>query len=314
MKILDFFKRFPDEESCKQEFIQFRLNEGIKCKRCKSLDHYWKKKREQWECKKCGFRTTIKSGTVMENSKLPFHYWFVAMHLLTCTKKSFSAKEIQRELGHKRYQPIWEMAHKIRSVMGLRDDLYKLGNEIELDDGFFETVDIGRDMNEPLKRGRGSQRQTTVLVMAESREVELTERNKKYKYRKKLGFLKMKVITGGFAEKLFTPIVKESVDSGVVIKSDGSTSYSELKTNFDHQPETIPKKEAGKILPWVHTAISNAKRMLLDVHHRIDDDFLQNYLNAYIFKLNRRYFNNLFDRVLISAVTQKWNYLGETCG
>jgi hypothetical protein len=47
---------------------------------------------------------------------------------------------MQRELGHKRDQPIWEMANKIRSVMGLRDDLYTLRNEIELDDGFFETV------------------------------------------------------------------------------------------------------------------------------------------------------------------------------
>jgi DNA-binding XRE family transcriptional regulator/DNA-directed RNA polymerase subunit RPC12/RpoP len=314
MRILEFFKRFPDEESCKKEFIQFRLNEGVICRRCKCSEHYWKKKREQWECKSCGFRTTIKSGTVMQNSKLSYTYWFIAMHLLSCTKKSFSAKEIQRELGHNRYQPIWEMAHKIRSVMGLRDDRYILSNEIELDDGFFETVDISRNINEPLKRGRGSQRQSTVLVMAESREVELTELNKKYKHHKKFGFLKMKVITGGFSEKLFTPVVKKNVGVNTTIKSDGSTSYSELNSKFDHQPKTIPKKEAGKILPWVHTAISNAKRMLLDVHHRIDDDFLQNYLNAYVFKLNRRYFKNIFDRVLIAAVNHQWNYLGETCG
>lgn len=45
--------------------------------------------------------------------------------------------------------------------------------------------------------------------------------------------------------------------------------------------------------------------MVLDMHHRIDDDFLQNYLNAYIFKLNRRYFNGLFDRVLTACVTNK---------
>ena len=181
-----------------------------------------------------------------------------------------------------------------------------------MDDGFFETVDISRNSDEPLKRGRGSQRQTTVLVMAESREVELTELNKKYAHQKKLGFLKMKVISGGFSEKLFTPKVNESVEPNTIIKSDGSTSYSKLEDNFDHQPKTIPKKEAAKILPWVHNAISNAKRMLLDVHHRIDDDFLQNYLNAYVFKLNRRYFTNLFDRVLIAAVNNRWNYLGET--
>ena len=85
-----------------------------------------------------------------------------------------------------------------------------------------------------------------------------------------------------------------------------------MKDNFDHQPKTIPKKEAAQILPWVNNAIGNAKRMLLDIHYRIDDDFPQNYLNAYVFKLNRRYFNNLFDRVLIASVSNKWNYLGAT--
>jgi hypothetical protein len=204
------------------------------------------------------------------------------------------------------------MAHKIRSVMGLRDDLYTLGKDIELDDGFFEPVDIHRDLSEPLKRGRGSQRQTKVLVMAESQEVELTARNKKYAHQKKLGFIKMKVITGGFSEKLFMPIVNQNIERDTIIKSDGSTSYSQLKDNFDHQPKTIPKKEAAQILPWVNNAIGNAKRMLLDIHYRIDDDFPQNYLNAYVFKLNRRYFNNLFDRVLIASVSNKWNYLGAT--
>ena len=57
---------------------------------------------------------------------LPYRYWFVAMHLLTATKGSFSAAEIQRQLGHKRYQPIWEMVNKLRDVMGKRDDKYTL--------------------------------------------------------------------------------------------------------------------------------------------------------------------------------------------
>lgn len=46
----------------------------------------------------------------MHGSKLPF----IAMYLLTATKKRISAAELQRLLGHKRYQPIWEMMHKLR--------------------------------------------------------------------------------------------------------------------------------------------------------------------------------------------------------
>lgn len=310
MNILDFYKEYPNEKACKEAFITNRIQEGIKCKKCSCKKHYWKKSKEQWQCSNCGFRTTIKSGTVMENSKLTYQYWFIAMHLLTTTKKSFSAKEIQRQIGHKRYQPIWEMLHKIRSIMGLRDNDYQLSNEIELDDGFFETVSINRKKNEPLKRGKGSQKQTTVLVMAESKEVNDPYLNKKYQCDKKLGFVKMKVIQGGFQSSLFDPKVGKSVLKQTKIISDGSTSYSNFKQNYEHIGEKLSKAQVNKVLPWVHTTISNAKRMLLDVHHRIDDDFLENYLNAYIYKLNRRYFNDMFQRLLSIAVKYRWNYLG----
>ena len=72
----------------------------------------------------------------MEYSKLPFRYRFIAMHLLTSTKKSFSASELQRQLGHKRFQPIWEMLHKLRNIMGKRDSTYQLSGQVELDNMF----------------------------------------------------------------------------------------------------------------------------------------------------------------------------------
>ena len=103
MTLIDFLSHFPDEESCKQKFKAYRDQVGVVCSKCGGTDHYWKKDKEQYECKHCKTRTTLKSGTVMHKSKLPFRYWFIAMHLLTSTKKTFSAKEIQRQLGN-RYQ------------------------------------------------------------------------------------------------------------------------------------------------------------------------------------------------------------------
>lgn len=235
------------------------------------------------------------------------------MHLLTSTKKTFSAKEVQRQIGHKRYEPIWAMMHKIRSVMGLRDDQYTLKDEIELDDGFFETVSIGRDIEEPLKRGRGSQRQSTVLVSVESKDGAEDYNPKKHGKNKKVGYLKMKVLESLRKEEI-TNKVKESVKEGTKIKSDKSTSYTDLSQDYEHEPKVIPKNKINKALPWVHTTISNAKRMLLDMYHRIDDDFLQNYLNEYCYKFNRRYFDNLFERLLTVAVSCRWNYLGERYG
>jgi len=313
MKLLEFNTHYPDEESCKSSFKSYREQEGVKCKKCGGTSHYWKKKREQWQCKNCAHRTTLKSGTVMQSSKLPFQYWFIAMHLITSTKKSFSAKEIQRQIGHKRYEPIWAMVHKLRSVMGLRDDEYQLNDELELDDGFFETVSITRDKTVALKRGRGSQRQSTVLVAVESKPAEQDYNSKKHGTKKRVKFLKMKVINS-LKKDQTTETVKKMVEENSKIVSDASTSYNDLKQNYQHDAKVVPKKEIKAVLPWVHKAISNAKRLLLDVHHRIDDDFLQNYLNEFCYKFNRRHFDNLFDRLLVAAVSYRWDYLGETYG
>jgi hypothetical protein len=56
----------------------------------------------------------------MHGSQLPFRYWFIAIHLLSSTKKTFSALELQRQLGHSTYNPKWAMLHKLRLAMGKR--------------------------------------------------------------------------------------------------------------------------------------------------------------------------------------------------
>lgn len=155
-----------------------------------------------------------------------------------------------------------------------------------------------------------SQKQTTALVMAESNEVFDQALNKKYQCnKKKLGFVKMKVIQRGFKSSLFDAKLEPSVAKQTEIISDGSASYIGVKENFEHERKTLSKEEVNTVLSWVYTTISNAKRMLLDIHHRIDDDFLENYLNAYIYKLNRIYFNDLFEKLLTYAVRYKWNFL-----
>lgn len=302
MNLLNFIKEFPDEESCKLKFKEIRDKQGIVCPHCGGKDHYWKRDKWQYECKKCHFRTTLRSGTIMHGSKLPFRYWFVAMHLLTSTKKSFSSQEIQRQLGHKRYQPIWTMMHKLRDAMGNRDGQYTLSGAIELDEGFFSTEISEENKNKPLKRGRGSQKKSKVLVMAESKEVE-GNTTKKGKPRK-VGFLKMQVIDD-LKSGTITPIVGQFVSKDAELLTDDSTSYVDLKDKVaKHSAQVIPKELIGEKLPWVHVTISNAKRILLNTYHDIKPEYLQRYLNEFCYKFNRRYYGEaLFERLLIASAT-----------
>lgn len=307
MKFIDFYQRFSSEEACKLHIKQIREQEGIVCKKCGGRDHYWKQDKWQWQCKTCKFRTTMRSGTVMEGSKLPYRYWLTSMHFITATKKSFSAKQIQEELGHKRYEPIWAMLHKLRMVMGHRDKLYQLTEYVELDEGFFETADSkeeDKDNGEASKRGRGASRQAKVLVSAESRDVPDSKKGKT----KAVGHIKMRVMNELTAASI-NQEVEKGINKAAHVTTDGYRGYNYLSDKVREHVKLVADtpKEAGKLFPWVHTAISNSKRLFLGIFHRIDSPYMQNYLNEFCYKFNRRYFGEkILDRLVIASVTNTW--------
>jgi hypothetical protein len=239
----------------------------------------------------------------MHKSKLPYRYWFIAMHLLTSTKKSFSSKELQRQLKHKRYQPIWHMSHKLREAMGKRDGEYVLAGRIELDEGYFSAEVPQREKNKELKRGRGSQKKSKVLVMAESEFVELPKKGRKSR---RIGYLKMKVIED-LKKETINEHVKKLAAKVTEIDTDDSTSYVDLKEFVPrHNAKIIPKEKVGEVLPWVHIAISNAKRQLINTYHNIKPEFLQKYLDEFCYKFNQRYAGEaMFNRLLVACVNYK---------
>ena len=139
MNLTDFCKTYPDEESCERALRKYRECNTLYCPVCGGLHLSWNPSHRSWTCTDCGHETTLRSGTVMQGGKLPVFDWFVAMFLIAGTKRAISALEVQRQLGRKRYQPVWEMIHKLRDVMGKRDGLCRLSDQVELDEGFFTT-------------------------------------------------------------------------------------------------------------------------------------------------------------------------------
>ena len=307
MNILNFMQRFPDEASCIAYLKEQREQSGIVCKHCGCTEHRWDANKLVFECKHCHHRQSLRSGTVMEHSKLPFRYWIAAMFLLTSTKKSFSTEEIRRQLGHKRYQPIWEMVCKLRDVMGKRDERYRLTGSVELDEGFFTVELQEEEKNKPLKRGRGSQRKARILVMVESSYS--TKTPKRGRPNKAVGHLKMQVISD-LGSKTITKVVKEQLEPSVELTTDDSTSYIKFdKLVKSHKAVTSGKEAVKVFLPWVHIAISYAKRLLLDVHHKLKNEYLQYYLNEFCYKFNRRYLDEkLFDRLAFTAINYNTDF------
>lgn len=100
MNLFEFINHFPTEDDCLNHFVSVRLKAGITCSRCGCTKHIQHRGIFQFECINCGFHTHIKSGTAMENSKLPVKYWFITIFLLTSDENKSSITEIRSKLGH----------------------------------------------------------------------------------------------------------------------------------------------------------------------------------------------------------------------
>lgn len=300
MNLFTFTAHFGDEQSCRLHFKEQRDKIGVDCHRCGHNQHYWIKSVWSYECKSCRSRTSLRSGTIMQSSNLSFLVWYRAMFLMSTTKKGFSAKEIQRQLGLKRYEPVWAMVHKLRKAMGNRDAKYTLEGMIEMDEGYF-TVESSEVEQEKGVRGRGAAGKQNVAVMAESTPLEDLDTGKKSKH---VRYFKAKVLeTHKSGEVDHT--IEDSLNEKSIVFTDKSTSYVDIADFVElHITEKSNKESTKETLKWVHIFISNAKRNLLGNYHKIKGKYLQLYLNEFVYKLNRRYFGEkIFERVVIANIT-----------
>ena len=94
-----------------------------------------------------------------------------------------------------------------------------------------------------------------------------------------------------------------SIAKDSVLFTDKSSSYLNLSDYVEmHISDKSTKETTNGMLRWVHIAISNAKRNLLGIYHSVKDLYLQNYLDEFCYKLNRRGLESIFERLVIASV------------
>lgn len=254
----------------------------------------------------------------MADSNLPLHYWYFATYLMTNFTKSLSAKEMQRQIGHKFYEPIWLMMHKIRATMRNRDNLYTLNYEIEGDEGFvstYLTTSEKKQLPKPImkvvknQQGRGSERNTPILVLAES---QYTSNDNKWKPNKAVDFVRLTSIEDTSATTLNYEISKFVDKDNSILVTDKWKGYNKVNqvvavhdsvnTNKVNKEEIIEQH-----LPWVHKIISNFKRNVLNAHHAVSHKYLDNYLAEFQYKFNRRRFRkDKFEHLIEAGLNMNW--------
>jgi transposase-like protein/predicted RNA-binding Zn-ribbon protein involved in translation (DUF1610 family) len=279
--VQDFFRRFPDDDSCLDYLMKIRHGEALDCPKCgKSGKFHRIRKRPVYECAWCGHQVSPMVGTPFERSRTPLQKWFYAMYLFTTSRHGVPAKELQRQLGIT-YKAAWRMGHQIRKYMAEIDGDDPLDGHVEVD----ETMLGGRRKGG--KRGRGAPHKTTVFGMLE-RGGDITTR-----------------VIADVRRKTLEAHILEHIRSGARISSDELASYGYLyKRGYRHGVVNHSKEQWVKGQTHVNSLEgfwSMLKRSIRGTHIHVSRKHLPKYLGEFEFRYNtRRRPEAMFVRLLLS--------------
>jgi predicted RNA-binding Zn-ribbon protein involved in translation (DUF1610 family) len=297
--LIEFQRDFSNDESCAKHLAEQRWATGFTCRACGNKESWFVATRNLLVCRQCRFQTSVTAGTIFHKTRVSLLKWYWLLYRMAMGKVGVSICEMQRNLGIGQYRTAWLMAHKVRKAMAERDSRYGLAGLVEMDETFFGPSGT--------KRGRGSERKSIVLCAVSL-----------YKNRKgeeKPGFAHMRVVNDAsaqtiedFLERLgpgkHTEDGKQLLEA---IRSDGWRSYGRATKDksITHCRVVLKDpKAAGKLMPWIHKVIANAKDVIDGTHRGVSEKHLQSYLNEIAYRFNRRYWEReLFDRLVQACVT-----------
>jgi transposase-like protein len=267
ISFFDWQRQFATEEACIQHLAQLRWPNGFQCPSCGHDHGCFLQSRQLYECTRCGRQTSVTAGTLLHATKLPLTKWFWAIYWIAADKGSLSALRLTKLIGVS-WPTAFAMLRKLRQAMGHRDTLYRLSDIIELDDAF-----LGG--KRPGKRGRGAAGKRNILVACET-------------FHGRPGFAAMETVAA-VDQKRVRDFAHRRITPGVPIRTDALPALNSLSEQHLHRQRVTPPEQASQWLPWVHIVISNLKRFLLGTYHGISHRYVQEYLNEFTYRFNRRF-------------------------
>ncbi len=264
MSMYEFFQRFPSEQSAVSFFENRRWSDKPYCPHCGSLEvtSVANGKPMPYRCKDCRKHFSVRTGTVLAESKLPLHKWLMAIYMLHTARKGVSSIQIAKELGVTQ-KTAWFLNHRIREAMMNRGGLFS--GEVEVDESYIGGKERNRHALKRKSLGRGTAGKQVVFG--------LHQRD---------GATRAFPIDGTDRVKLQSAIV-ENVKRGTTVYSDSHSGYDGLK-GYNHF--SVAHSVGEYVRDQVHTNgvesfWSLLKRGYVGIYHHMSVEHLHRYVNEF---------------------------------
>jgi len=280
MNLLQLFTKFQDNQQAITYLEQIRWKDGVICTKCSSNKtcKHREKTKTRWQCWNCHHVFSVTVGTIFHHSHVPLNKWFMLIALMLNAKKGLSSLQASRDLGL-RPMTTWSMMHRTRKAMAT-DQLELLKGIVEMDECYIggkprkENKKDDDDNNKGNPRGRGTKKEAVVGAVERNGNVKIEQVSKAMLNKKGL-----------------LAFVRKNMDiTETLLVTDEYKAYNNMGKTIAHYSINHSYEYArGDIhTNTIESFWAILKRGIIGQFHKVSKKYLQQYLDEFEYRYNRR--------------------------
>lgn len=275
MTFSEFMRRFPTNDACLDYLKERHYPNGTICPKCAKPTRFHRiKGRSAYSCQYCAHHVFPTAGTIFHKSTTSLQLWFWAIYLISSSKCGISAKQLGREIGVT-YKTAHRMLKQIRTL--LAEDVGPLSGEVELDETF-----VG---------GKPRASHTRGMTRSELARHALAKKTIVFAAAERGGRVRASVVPQRDKANLIAKS-REFVLPESLIFTDEWPAYEQVAPFFKghrrikHKQRIYVQDDAGT--QNLESFFALFKNSVRGAHHNVSAKYLQNYLDEYTYRWNRR--------------------------
>ena len=281
LTVMQVADMFATEDRAVEWFEMWTWTDGeMYCLRCGSVDGPYRVKSgkpQPYRCRDCRKYFSLKTGTAMEESKLPLRSWAWAIYLEMTSLKGVSSMKLHRDLGVTQ-KTAWFMLHRIREAFAGIEPIFD--GPVEVDETYVggKRANMSNAKRKELKgTGRGAVGKTAVVGMKDRATNQVTAR-----------------VIERTDKKTLQGFVDEHAAPDATLYTDDASAYK----GSGRPHETVRHSIAEYVRGAVHTNgvesfWSMLKRAHKGVYHKLSAKHLQRYVSQFAGRQNVRELDTL---------------------